>query len=59
MAVILPVSLSGQENAAAILRSSGAGVLVNGNPSPESIALFPNDLVETSKNIVKEYRGED
>lgn len=52
MAVILPVSLSGQENASAILRSSGAGVLVNGNPSPESIALFPNDLVETSKNIV-------
>jgi hypothetical protein len=52
MAVILPVSLFGQENAAAILRSSGAGVLVNGNPSPESIALFPNDLVETSKNIV-------
>jgi hypothetical protein len=46
------VSLSAQENAAAMLRSSGTGVLVNGNPSPESIALFPNDLVETPKNIV-------
>jgi len=52
MAVILPVSLSAQENAAALLRSSGAGVLVNRNPSPESIALFPDDLIETPKNIV-------
>ena len=52
MAVILPVSLSSQENAAALLRSSGFGVLVNGNPSPESIALFPNDRVEAPKNMV-------
>ena len=52
MAVILPVWLSAQETAAAILRTSGTGVLVNGNPSPVSIALFPNDLVETPKNIV-------
>jgi hypothetical protein len=47
MAVILQ-----QENAAALLRSSGAGVLVNENPSPESIALFPDDLIETPKRIV-------
>ena len=52
MAVILPVSLSAQESAAALLRSSGTGVLVNRNPSPESIALFPDDLIETPKNIV-------
>ena len=52
MAVILPVSLFAQENAAALLRSSGTGVLVNKNPSPESIALFPDDLIETPKSIV-------
>ena len=52
MAVILPVSLFAQENAAALLRSSGTGVLVNKNPSPESIALFPDDLIETPKNMV-------
>ena len=50
--MIFPVSLFAQETAAAMLRSSGAGVLVNKNPSPESIALFPNDLIETPKNIV-------
>jgi hypothetical protein len=52
MAVVLPVSLFAQEIAAAMLRSSAAGVLVNTNPSPESIAVFPNDLIETPKNIV-------
>jgi hypothetical protein len=52
MAVILPVSLFAQENAAALLRSSGTGVLVNKNPSPESIALFPDDLIETPKSVV-------
>jgi hypothetical protein len=52
MAVILPVSLAADETAAAILRSSGSGVLVNRNPAPTSIALFPNDLVETPQNAV-------
>jgi hypothetical protein len=52
MAVILPASLFAQENAAAILRSSGTGVLVNKNSSPESIALFPDDLIETPKSVV-------
>jgi len=52
MAVILPVSLFAQETVAAMLRSSAAGVLVNTNPSPESIAVFPNDLIQTPKNIV-------
>lgn len=52
MAVILPVSLFAQENAAAMLRSSGSGVLVNKYPAPTSIALFSNDLIETPKNAV-------
>ena len=52
MSVILPVSLFAQENAAAMLRSSGTGVLVNKNSSPESIALFPDDLIETPKSVV-------
>jgi len=52
MAVTLPVSLAADETAAAILRSSGSDVLVNRNPAPTSIALFPNDLVETPQNAV-------
>lgn len=52
MAVVLPVSLDAQENAAAMLRSSGSGVLVNNSPAPTSIALFPDDLIETPKNAV-------
>jgi hypothetical protein len=52
MAFILPVSLAADETAAAMLRSSGSGVVVNRNPAPTSIALFPNDLIETPKNAV-------
>ena len=52
MAITLPVSLAADETAAAILRSRGSGVLVNRNPAPASIALFPNDLVETPRNGV-------
>jgi hypothetical protein len=48
---LLPVSLLG-DDAAAMLRSSGAGVFVNRNPVPASIALFPNDEIETQKNVV-------
>jgi hypothetical protein len=52
MAVILPASLAADETAAAMLRSSGSGVLINGNPAPTSIAVFPNDLIETPHNAV-------
>lgn len=52
MAVILPVSLAADETAAAMLRSSGSGVLINKNPAPTAIALFPNDLIETPRNAV-------
>jgi hypothetical protein len=49
---ILPVSLTAQESAAAMLRNSGSGVYVNGNPVPVSIALFPHDMIETNKDGV-------
>lgn len=52
MIAILPVSLFGQDNASAMLRSNGIGVSVNKAPVPASIALFPKDLVETQKQSV-------
>lgn len=50
MVIILPVSLLADDTAAAMLHSNGAGVQVNKNPAPASIALFPNDLIETQQN---------
>jgi len=47
--IFLPVSLLGQENAGAMLRSNGAGVLVNKNAAPATTVLYRNDLVETPK----------
>jgi hypothetical protein len=52
MIIILPVSLLAQDNAAAILHTTGAGVMVNRNPAPASSALFPDDLIETEKAAV-------
>ena len=52
MIVVLPVSASADDTAAAMLRSNGAGILVNKNPAPASTALFPDDLIETQKNAV-------
>ena len=52
MIAILPVSLFGQDNASAMLRSNGIGVSVNKASVPASIALFPKDLVETQKQSV-------
>lgn len=49
--VILPVSLWA-DDAAAMLRSNGAGILVNKNPAPASVALFPDDLIETQSSAV-------
>jgi hypothetical protein len=45
----LPVSLQCQNPDAAMLHSSG-GVQVNGNGVPPSLAIFPDDLVQTSRN---------
>ena len=52
MVTILPVSLLAQDSATAILRSNGAGVLVNRNPARASTALFYEDLVETQRDAV-------
>jgi hypothetical protein len=50
MIVVVPISLWAQDTGAAMLRSSG-GVLVNKNSAPASIALLPDDLIETQKDI--------
>jgi len=50
MTVVLPVCLTAQDVATAMLRSDGNGVFVNGSPAPASIALYDSDLVETQKN---------
>lgn len=50
MLAIIPVSLSAQETAGAMLRSNGTDIFVNGSRVPASRALFRNDLVETPKN---------
>jgi hypothetical protein len=52
MASILPASLVGQEIAAAMLRSTGEGVIVNGSPAPSSAAIFSGDFIETQKQAV-------
>jgi len=51
MIAVLPLSLLA-DDVAAMLRSSGVGVLVNKNPAPASIVLFSNDLIETQKGAV-------
>lgn len=51
MTVLLPLSLSAQEATGAILHSAGSGVFVNESTAPASIAVFPNDVVKTEKNV--------
>lgn len=46
MLAILPLALLA-DDVAAMLHTTGVGVLVNKYPAPESIALFSNDLIET------------
>jgi len=46
MIAALTASLAADDAGAAILRGNG-GVLLNGNPAPQSAALFPRDTVET------------
>ena len=45
------MSLLGQETGAAMLHSNN-GTLVNRNPAPASLAIFPDDLIETPKDAV-------
>jgi hypothetical protein len=46
--VVLPASLMAQDSGRALLHSDG-GVWLNGNPAPNSSAIFPHDLVQTQK----------
>jgi hypothetical protein len=46
--VILPASLMAQDSARAMLHDDG-GVWLNGNPAPNSSAIFLHDLVQTQK----------
>ena len=50
MASILPVSLTAQESAGAILYG-GNGTLVNQGQAPASTAIFPNDQIQTPKGV--------
>ena len=50
--VTLPASSFADDTAAAMIRSSGEGVSVNGNPALPSVAVFANDFIETQKQGV-------
>lgn len=49
LVIFLPISLLAQETAGAMLRSNGAGVLVNRNAAPATNALYRDDVIETQK----------
>jgi hypothetical protein len=46
MVVIAPTSLMAQTTGGAILRSDG-GTWLNGNPAPNTSAIFPDNLIQT------------
>lgn len=48
---MLTVSLVAQEIAGAMLHSTGFGVYVNETTVPASVAIFPNDLIKTQKDV--------
>ena len=48
MIVIVPASLMAQTTDRALLRSDG-GAWLNGNPAPETSAIFPDNLIQTQK----------
>lgn len=48
MVVVLPASIVAQDSSLAMLHHDG-GVSLNGNPAPNSSAIFPHDLIQTSK----------
>jgi hypothetical protein len=52
LTAILPVSLFGDETAAAMLRSDGVHVFLNNHAAPPSVALYPNDLIETQRDAI-------
>ena len=48
MIVIAPGSLMAQTSGRAVLHSDG-GTWLNGNPAPQTSAIFPDDLIQTQK----------
>src|ERR1039458_6552089 len=48
MIVVLPTSLMTQDSVRGMLHGA-RGVWLNGNPAPNSSAIFPHDLVQTQK----------
>ncbi len=48
MIVIVPTSLMAQGTGRALLHSDG-GTWLNGNPAPDTSAIFPDDLIQTQK----------
>jgi len=46
---LFPVCVSAQESSGAILRTNGLDTYVNGKSIPASIAIFPDDVIETQK----------
>jgi hypothetical protein len=48
MVIVLPASVMAQTSGGAMLHSDG-GVWLNGNPAPNSSAIFPQDVVQTQK----------
>jgi hypothetical protein len=57
MIIILPTWLMAQNSAQAMLHNDG-GVWLNGNPAPNSSALFLNDLVQTQKGTLAKIDAE-
>ena len=50
MIVVLPVALVADDTGAAMLHNQG-GVLLNGNPAPDSSAIFRNDTIQTQPHF--------
>lgn len=48
----MPVVVAAQDSSAAMLRSNGVGIFVDGKQAPASIALFRDDYVQTQKSTV-------
>ena len=47
MIILLPVSAFAQDQAGAVLHSNAAGVTINDSAAAWSMAVFPNDLIQT------------
>src|SRR3984885_6038085 len=57
MVVILPTLVLTQDSSRAMLHNDG-GVWLNGNPAPNSSAIFLHDLVQTQKGSLAKIDAE-